>query len=173
MKNLTTLLERQYIRVISADGWDYVERPNAQGIVTIIATTRHNQVLLVEQYRPPLDAACIELPAGLVGDLCDESVVSAAERELWEETGFRSSHMVELVETAPSAGLCAEIQTMVRAFGAVRVADGGGVDGEDICVHLISLDDMHGWLEARRREGKAIATSVYAGLYFATIHSEN
>lgn len=44
------------------------------------------RILLVKQFRPPVNAICIELPAGLIDP--GESPADAAIRELKEETGF-------------------------------------------------------------------------------------
>jgi ADP-ribose pyrophosphatase len=43
----------------------------------------HNSIL---QYRPPIDAICVELPAGLIDG--DETAGSSGVRELEEETGY-------------------------------------------------------------------------------------
>jgi len=97
-----------------------------------------------------------------------ESAVSAGERELLEETGYKASNMIQLIDTAPSAGLCAEIQTIVRAYDVMHVAAGGGDDDENIRVHVVPLCVIGKWLTNKQQEGFIIATSVFAGLYFAT-----
>ena len=75
--------------------WDMVGRstraPNAVAdAVCVFAVLRKsgepNTTLLVRQFRPPLDAETIELPAGLVDG--DESPEQTAIRELKEETGY-------------------------------------------------------------------------------------
>lgn len=42
--------------------------------------------MLVSQFRPPLNAEILEMPAGLVDK--GETVEEAAKRELYEETGY-------------------------------------------------------------------------------------
>ena len=72
-------------------GWEYAVRPNCKGAVAILAVTEDRKVILVEQYRPPVNRKVIELPAGLAGDIPlqeDEPLVVAAKRELKEETGY-------------------------------------------------------------------------------------
>ncbi|CAD6587637.1 MAG: hypothetical protein CYPHOPRED_003981 [Cyphobasidiales sp. Tagirdzhanova-0007] len=43
--------------------------------------------VIVLQFRPPVNAICVELPAGLVDK--DEKPEQAGERELYEETGYK------------------------------------------------------------------------------------
>jgi 8-oxo-dGTP pyrophosphatase MutT (NUDIX family) len=56
--------------------------------VSIIAMTKDQQVLLVQQYRPAIDSESLELPGGHLKD--DETPEEAARRELLEETGYRA-----------------------------------------------------------------------------------
>lgn len=44
-------------------------------------------LILVSQFRPPLDAVCLEFPAGLITE-AEETPEQAAVRELHEETGY-------------------------------------------------------------------------------------
>jgi ADP-ribose pyrophosphatase len=45
------------------------------------------QTMIILQYRPPVDAYCVEFPAGLIDE--GESPEQAAVRELREETGYQ------------------------------------------------------------------------------------
>jgi 8-oxo-dGTP pyrophosphatase MutT (NUDIX family) len=67
--------------------WECVERVSCGGAVAILATLKPSgKLILVRQYRPPLDAFAIEFPAGLV-DRGEEPAATAL-RELKEETGY-------------------------------------------------------------------------------------
>ena len=113
----------------------------------------------MEQDRIPIGRRCLELPAGLVGD-DDENeignVEEAAARELEEETGYRAAHMQPLGEYYSSPGMVAESFTLVRASGLTRVGEGGGVEGEDIVVHLVPRADVVSFIEQKRDEGVGI-----------------
>ena len=167
---LETLYEGKFLVLRREGRWEYVERVSARGAAFILAVTEAREIVLVEQYRVPLHRRCIELPAGIIGDeahLADEEVEAAALRELEEETGFRGSH-AELLTSGPvGAGLTSEILYLYRARGLQRVHDGGGVDGENITVHVVPLDGIDGWLARQGREGKWVEPRVYAGLWFA------
>lgn len=66
----------------------------ARPIVMIIALTREREVVLVRQYRHGVRDILTELPAGYVEH--GEDVLTAARRELQEETGFEAEEMIEI-----------------------------------------------------------------------------
>ncbi|MCW8925413.1 MAG: NUDIX hydrolase, partial [Xanthomonadales bacterium] len=80
----------RFLGMKEVDGWEYAFRTNASGVVVMVPVTDEGELVLVEQYRKPVDNRLIELPAGLVGDLDDagEGFKEAAQRELFEETGY-------------------------------------------------------------------------------------
>ncbi|MBO9575202.1 MAG: NUDIX hydrolase [Sphingobium sp.] len=140
--------------------WEYVSRARNIGAAVILAIDeaadgRH--IILVEQYRVPLERPCIELPAGLIGDeTAGEDPLEAATRELEEETGYRAARLENLGEFYSSPGMVSESFTLYRAHGLVKVGNGGGVEGEGIIVHRAPLDGFAGWIAAKRAEGYAM-----------------
>src|SRR5690242_1937056 len=122
----TTLYEGKWLRLRKQGPWEYAERTNEGGLaVIVVAATPDRKVLFVEQYRVPVGARTIEMPAGIVGDIhAGESLELAAERELLEETGWQASK-VELLMIGPtSAGMSSERVAFVRATGLAKVHDG-------------------------------------------------
>lgn len=164
-----TLAIGRFVRLLKRDGWEYVERVDSSGVVIIAAITHDERLVLVEQFRTPVDAAVIELPAGLVGDLpgaAEESLSAAAHRELLEETGYAAERMIRLTSGPPSAGLATEIVTLFIATGLKRAGPGGGDDTEDIKVHEVPLSNVRKWLEDRANGGALLDPKIYAALYF-------
>lgn len=162
-----TIAEGRYLRLLRQGRWEYAERTNAGAAVIIVATTPDDTVLFVEQYRVPVAARTIEMPAGLVGDLGDdETFETAAQRELEEETGWRAGRIEYLMRGPSSAGMSNEMIAFVRATELVRVGPGGGDASEDITVHEIPRKDVAGWLHAKMQQGWSIDPKLYAGLYF-------
>jgi ADP-ribose pyrophosphatase len=166
-----TLGAGRWLRLVSEEGWEYVERVKTSGVVAIVAVTAADELVLTEQFRRPVAARVIDLPAGLVGDLKgsrNEELATAARRELIEETGY-DARRFELLSQAPtSPGLTSETVAFFRAVGLKKVADGGGVDGEKIEVHSVKLTVAAAWLRKRLRLGVQIDCKTYAGLYFAS-----
>ncbi len=73
------------------------------GAVGIIAVDDDLQVLLLQQYRHPVSAMLWEPPAGLL-DVAGEDPLLAAQRELFEEAGYRASSWSVLLDVFMSAG---------------------------------------------------------------------
>jgi ADP-ribose pyrophosphatase len=136
--------------------WEYVGR--SRGIrAAVIVAIDDDHVILVEQYRVPLGAPCIELPAGLIGDETEgETVESAAARELEEETGYRAGRIDEIGEFASSPGMVSETFTLVRATGLEQVGAGGGIGDENIIVYRVPLAEVAGFVDGQRALGKLI-----------------
>lgn len=168
MTNLKqTLYEGQWLRLVRIGHWESCERTHGQGMaVIVIAVTPADDVLFVEQYRIPLGARTIEMPAGLVGDdHAEDTLVDAARRELIEETGW-SPGRVEVLLTGPtSSGMSNERIAFVRARDLVRVGDGGGVDDENIIVHAVPRAEAPVWLMRKRAEGFELDLKLWAGLW--------
>ncbi len=167
MDQTETLFNGEYLRVRRRDDWEYAERTNASAAVIVVAVTPDDRLLLVEQFRIPVNAPSIEMPAGLVGDLADgESVETAAQRELLEETGWHAGRIQYLMTGPSSSGLSNEQVAFVRALDLEKVGPGGGDESEDILVHEVPRAQAAAWLNARRQEGYSIDPKLYAGLYF-------
>ena len=163
--------EGKYIKVLKHGTWEYVSRTRGVGAAVMLAAD-DGHVILVEQYRVPLGGMSLELPAGLVGDEQEgEEIEAAAIRELEEETGYRAEHMVNLGRFHASPGMSSEGFTLLRARDLVRVGEGGGVEGEDIVVHLVPLAEVPDFVAAKRAEGIAIDVKLLL-LLAATMMSE-
>jgi len=165
----TVIAQTKHLRLVDRGGWSFVQRVGSTGVVCIVATTAGDRLILVEQHRKPLKAPVIELPAGLAGDVTDESdesLVEAARRELLEETGYVARDWRRLAELASSGGLTDEVVTLFRAENLHKEGPGGGEGSEDIRVHEIPPADAGRWLDEAAASGKIVDARVYAGLYF-------
>lgn len=147
--------------------WEYVGRARGIRAAAIIAIdrdpdgTRH--VILVSQYRVPLGRFSLEIPAGLVGDDAGgegEDALTAAARELEEETGYRAGKLEVLGEFYSSPGMVSEAFTLLKATGLERVSDGGGTEGENITVHRVALHDLRRFVAEWRRAGHAVDVRI-------------
>ena len=165
----TVLHTGKFLSLVKEGHWEYAARTNATGAAIILAVTEEQKLLLVEQYRIPVHARTIELPAGIIGDEpggSGEAQAVAAGRELIEETGYEAEQIEALTHGPASSGVTSETVTLFRATRLRRVGAGGGVAHEDSIVHEVPLSEVSKWLEAKAKAGVMIDPKVYAGLYF-------
>lgn len=161
-KPTETMWAGRWLEMKRRGRWEYVARVGGMHAAVILAV-EDGHVLLVEQYRVPLGRACIELPAGLVGDeTAGEDPVEAARRELIEETGWDAATIEPVGTFWSSPGMASEGFTLMRARGLTKVGPGGGVDGEAITVHRVALDAVSGFLAERRAAGCGIDVRLFA-----------
>ena len=150
------MCEGKFVRALKRGKWEYASRANGIRAVVILAEYE-GKVMLIDQPRVPLGARCVELPAGLVGDVDPDATVEAtAVKELEEETGFTAERVEVLGEFYSSPGMLSEGFTLVRAHGVRRIGEGGGDEHEDIVIHLVARADIPNFLEQKRAEGFGI-----------------
>lgn len=160
----------RYLRFVVRDGWEFADRVGITGIVGIVAVTDERRLVLVEQYRPPVAARVLELPAGLVGDEpggAAESLIEGARRELLEETGYVARNWSIAASGPTSPGTTSEVIALLLATGLTRAGAGGGAGDESLVVHEVPLDMAEAWLKAREVEGILVDLKIHAGLAFA------
>ena len=152
-----TMWEGRFIKAVKQGKWEYASRKRGMEAAVIVAITNADEVVLVEQHRVPLGRSCLELPAGLVGDIDEgEPLIEAANRELEEETGYRAGSIEPIGFFHSSPGMVSEGFTLVRAHDLVKVGEGGGDAEEDIVVHLVPRREISAFVAQKRREGLAI-----------------
>lgn len=173
MPDTETLFETRWLGLYRIGHWDFVRRPNSDAAVGILAITSEEEIVLVEQFRVPMQRYVIEIPAGLVGDepeFAGESLANTAGRELLEETGYRAGSVVPLISGPTSAGMTSEYTHLFHAKDLVRETPGGGVAGENITVHHVPLTGLRAWLAEQETSGKIIDFKIHAALWLAGIH---
>ncbi len=93
-----TLYAGKYLNLMREGRWEFCARVNDTPAVMVFALTNEQNVLLVEEFRPPIGRRCICFPAGLSGDEAPESTRTAAQRELMEEAGYEAAQLQYLFD---------------------------------------------------------------------------
>jgi 8-oxo-dGDP phosphatase len=123
-----------------------------RGAVAVVAVD-DDRVLLVHQYRHPVEARLVELPAGLL-DEDGEAPLATAKRELAEEASLAAEKWSELVEVATSPGVSDERVLIYLAEGVstVNAPDGFTAHGEEasMTTSWVPVDEVVEAILARR-----------------------
>ena len=110
------------------------------GAVAIVPLTEDGKVVVERQFRYPLDCVITEIPAGKL-DSKSEDRLSAAKRELEEETGLIASDWMELGDYYPAAAYTDEVITMYLARGLQKGTRNLDQD-EFLNIMEVSLDEL-------------------------------
>ncbi|MFC6010942.1 NUDIX domain-containing protein [Nocardia lasii] len=107
------------------------------GAVAVLAIDDDGKVVLIRQYRHPIGTRLLELPAGLL-DIDGEDPLTAAKRELAEETGLAAEQWSVLVDVALSPGFTDEALRVFFATG-LSVTDRPDPEHEEADLELVRL----------------------------------
>lgn len=108
------------------------------GAVAIIAINENNEVVMVKQYRKPIESAILEIPAGKMES--GEDAETTAQRELMEEVGYCAGNMIHLLDFYTTPGFSNEKMHIFLATelkSKKRPAD----DDENIQITTMPLEE--------------------------------
>lgn len=88
------------------------------GAVAVIAVTDEGKLVLVNQFRKPLEKAILEIPAGKIDP--GEAPIKTAARELKEETGYTAKELELVTSFYTSPGFADEIIYIYEAKGLLQ-----------------------------------------------------
>ena len=112
-----------------------------RGAVAVVATDG-DDVVLLRQYRTPVEGVLLEIPAG-TRDVGGEDPAGTARRELAEEAGLACESLEELGTFFNSPGFCDELSHVFLATGLSPVArQPDGAEEEWMTIERV------GWREA-------------------------
>jgi ADP-ribose pyrophosphatase len=94
---------------------EIVEHPGGVGIIPI---TENREVIMVRQFRKPVDEICLEIPAGKLN--YGEDPYECGVRELEEETGYKAKNIQSLGHFYSTPGFTNEILHIYMATGLYK-----------------------------------------------------
>ena len=135
---------------------EIVEHPGSVGIVAI---TEDNHMVLVNQFRKPVEKSILEIPAGKIE--INEEPKETALRELYEETGYRAGNIEYLFEFYTSPGFSNE---KMYLFLATELLEGHAEpeDDEYIEMEKIPLEDLIDMV----LRGDIVDSKTIIGIYY-------
>ena len=134
--------------------------------VNVIAITEDGRFVMERQFRQGLGKTCFEIPAGVMEK--GETALEAARRELMEETGYGEGTWEEIMTVS---GNCSTTSNLTHCFVAkgVRKVSGQHLDStEDLCVYLLTLEQVRELLRSDKIRQSLMAAPLWK--YFAENH---
>lgn len=165
--NWSSYIEKKYLNTNNREKtWEYIERnKKTEAAVIIPVDINNNKIVLIKQFRVPLEKYIIEFPAGLIDP--GETPGQTAKRELLEETGF---DITKIISVSPglctSPGLTNEIVYIIEAEIDSSKQQSQNTEGsEDIEVIIVDINNLESELIRLNNKGHVIDAKIwtYAG----------
>ncbi len=131
--------------------------------VAVLAVTAGEQFVLIRQYRHGIGQVHFELAAGVAD--AGESLLTCAQRELLEETGYGGGHWQPWITVSANPGTHTNWCHVFLATGVERLEAQQLEHTEDIAVHVLSAAEVREMLL-----GGGVAQAMHAAAlwrYFA------
>ena len=126
----------------------------------IAAVTDDNKIIMVKQFRKPMESPILEVPAGKLDG--DEDPADAALRELSEETGYTAGKLEKLTEFYPSVGYTTEV---LHIYLATDLKPGACHPDENEVLEVMEMDLEEVYrmvMDGKIHDGKTIAAVMMA-----------
>ena len=132
---------------------EWVKHPGAAAVIPLLPDGR---IVLVRQYRYPVQAVTLEIPAGKL-DVAGEDPLTCAKREMKEETGYEAERYEKLLTLATTVGFSDE---RIHIYLATALSAGQSSPDEDEFLHVIAMplsDAVQAIVEGRIIDAKTVA----------------
>lgn len=120
---------------------EYVIHP---GAVMIVAVLPDGRLVMERQYRYPVRQTMIEFPAGKLD--AGEGGLACAQRELWEETGYKARRWAKAGVMHPVIGYATEVIEIWFAQD-LTLGERHLDAGEFLDVFAASQDELESWMQ--------------------------
>lgn len=132
----------------------YAER--AAGVI-IVPVTSTGEIILVRQYRYPIDAWCLETPAGSTADTGDMPLDEVVRKELVEEIGATAQRLERVSQFFSAPAYCTERCVVFIAWEAELAGAPEPEPTEEIKIEIVSAAEA-----LRRAESGEMENGVCA-----------
>ena len=135
--------------------------------VNIIAFTKTQEVVLIEQFRYGAEKIILELPGGMIDE--DEEPTAAAKRELAEETGYASDEFILLGQSHPNPAIQNNAIYHFLAVNCEKTAETSFDEHESVATKLVSLPEVENLIVS----GDMTHSLAIAAFHYYSLHGRN
>jgi ADP-ribose pyrophosphatase len=133
---------------------EIVRHPGAVAVIALI----DDKMIVVEQYRKPLEKSQVEIPAGKLD--AGEDPLDAAARELEEETGYRGGSVRHVCSFYTSPGFADELLHLYIAEGLIK-GESRPDEDEFLDCEAITLEEAKQYISENRISDAKTIMAVY------------
>lgn len=141
---------------------EIVEHPGAVGIISL---TSDKEIILVKQFRKPVEKALLEIPAGIIES--EEKPEQTAIRELKEETGYTTNKIKKFFEFYTTPGFSNE---KIHIYLAEDIIKGHAQPDKDEYIKVVKIPIEKALEKVNKGEIEDVKTIVAILAYF-NLHS--
>lgn len=142
---------------IERQGYQKREIVEHGGAVGIVAITEEKKIILVKQFRKPIEKVLWEIPAGKLE--ITENPKDCAIRELKEETGYSSNHVKLIHKFYSSPGFCNQKVYIYLATG-LTAGECKFDDDENIETYELDFEDAYNMVLKNEIEDSKTAIGI-------------
>jgi ADP-ribose pyrophosphatase len=129
---------------------------------TALAITAEGKILLVKQYRHPIEEVIFETPGGFIDE--GEDFATGMKRELMEETGYEFTHIEPLGRIAANPGLLNNFTELYLATGGKKVSGQHLDHNEEIEIVLVTMEELIKMLMTQQIKQSLHANCIFYAL---------
>ncbi len=134
--------------------------------VNIIALTKDEEVVLIEQFRHGSEEIILEIPGGMLDE--NEEPETAARRELVEETGYESDEFIYLGKSRPNPAIQNNTIYHFLAKNCEKTQDTSFDEHESVITKLVPYQDVKNLVAS----GEITHALAVAGFYYMDLYKE-
>jgi ADP-ribose diphosphatase len=114
---------------------------HASDVAIIVPFLNKETLVMIRQYRYPINKVLLEFPAGHVED--GEDPKMTASRELEEETGYKAETLECIYRYHPSVSRAKQTVHVFRATELTEKVSPKNDRGEDIDIEILTVQELH------------------------------
>ena len=127
--------------------------------VNVIALTKDERVVLIEQFRHGSEEIILEIPGGMLDE--NEDKETAAKRELLEETGYSSDEIIYLGKSRPNPAIQNNWIYHYAALNCEKTDETAFDEHESVITKLVSLGEIPALIEQEKITHSLVLTAFY------------